>query len=314
MNDRKRSPRVVVVGSLVFDLVAWVDQRPGKGETRLGKDFGMFPGGKGANQAVQVARMGSEVVMVGRVGDDLFGEEMLQSLQSHGVDTRFVRKDPSTTTAVGCITVDETGDNSIVMVPQANMKMTPADVSDALSSEQRADLLLLQLEIPLEVNIRAAELARQKGWTVILNPAPAQPLPDRLLSLADYLTPNEIELAMLVGKELKNQEEYRQAARSLLRHSIRGVIVTLGEQGALVVTHDEETLHPAFRINAVDTTAAGDAFTGTLAVALAEKKTLSEGIRLANAAGALAATKPGAQPSLASREEIETMAREGQRG
>ncbi len=304
----KTPPKVVVVGSLVFDLVARVDRRPGKGETRLGTDFGMFPGGKGANQAVQAARFCADVTMVGQVGDDFFGREMIKSLHDHYVDTRFVHTDPSTTTAVGCITVDETGDNSIVVVPQANMKFMPAQAENALNSLLLPHTLLLQLEIPLETNIKAAVTARSKGWPVILNPAPAQPLPDQLLRYVDYLTPNEIELGAITGSKPTSLAEYARAAGELLSYGIKGVIVTLGEQGAMLVTEDESTLFPAFHVAVVDTTAAGDAFTGTFSVAMAEGKPLHEAIVLANAAGALAATRSGAQPSLADRDSIEKLA------
>jgi ribokinase len=310
MNNGDKRARVVVVGSLVYDLVARVDQRPGKGETRLGTDFGMFPGGKGANQAVQAARMGAEVVMVGRVGQDMFGKEMLNSLRQHGVDTRFVGEDPDTTTAVGCITVDATGDNSIVVVPQANMKLREEDAVKALETLEGSWVLLLQLEIPLAVNLRAARIARDKGWIVILNPAPAQPLPDELLALADYLTPNEIELSMLVGRPLHKEEDILQGARGLLRNGVRGVIVTLGDAGALLVTEAHHLQIPAYLVKAVDTTAAGDAFTGALAVALAEGVPLEEAVLLANAAGGLAVTRPGAQPSLALRQDIEALMNE----
>ena len=308
MTNDKKAARIVVVGSLVYDLVAWVDRRPGKGETRLGTGFGMFPGGKGANQAVQAARMGAEVMMVGRVGKDMFGQEMRNSLAHHGVDIRHVQEDSDTTTAVGCITVDSTGDNSIVVVPQANMRIRESDVADALLPLEGDRVLLLQLEIPLAANIQAARIAREKGWKVILNPAPAQPLPEELLELSDYLTPNEIELEMLAGRTLTEDADLVPAARSLLRHGVQGVIVTLGEKGALVVTADNEMRVPAFVVAAVDTTAAGDAFTGALAVALAERISLDDAIGLANAAGALAVTRPGAQPSLAKRRDIEDLA------
>ena len=190
------------------------------------------------------------------------------------------------------------------------MKMKVHDAEVALQSLSGERVLLLQLEIPLDVNIRAAQIAQAKGWTVILNPAPAQPLPDALLALADYLTPNEIELGMLAGKTVHSDADILEAARSLLRFGVRGVIVTLGEKGALLVTENSHLRVPAYPVQAVDTTAAGDAFTGALAVALAEGADLAEAVALANAAGGLAVTRPGAQPSLALRKDIEALMNE----
>jgi ribokinase len=308
--ETTKVPKVVVVGSLVYDLVARVDRRPVKGETRLGTDFGMFPGGKGANQAVQAAKMGAKVWMVGRVGADFFGQELIQSLQGHGVDTEYVTVDLSTTTAVGCITVDETGDNSIVVVPQANMKVTIKDVDDAEWIISQADVLLLQLEIPLDVVAHAAKLASRLGCRVVLNPAPATKVRADLLQYVDVLTPNESELGALLGKDLTELGEFTSAARELLLCGPDAVIVTLGDKGALLVTPEIETLVPAFLVEAVDTTAAGDAFTGTLAVCLAEDRSLLEAIIFANAAGGLAATRRGAQPSLADRQEIQELSEE----
>ena len=305
LSTEKRVPRITVIGSLVFDLVARVDQRPKQGETRIGHDFGMFPGGKGANQAVQAARCRADVHMVGRVGDDFFGKELIQSLENCGVNISRVKTDKTTTTAVGCIIVDDSGDNSIVVVPQANMKCTKEDVDEALEVLQESDLLLLQLEIPLEVIDYAAKKACELDCRVILNPAPAALLPEDLLSCVDYLTPNESELEILTQKTLKTEKDIESAAKSLLEHGLKAVIVTLGEKGACQVTNQGVLYHPAFKVKAVDTTGAGDAFTGALAVQLAEGKRLEEAIQTSNAAGAAAVVKKGAQPSLACLEDIE---------
>ncbi len=308
---RGERPRIVVVGSLVYDLVARTERRPAKGETIFGTGFGMFPGGKGANQAVQAARLGAEVWMVGRVGDDFFGAALRESLNASGVDTCYVRTDPETTTAVASIVVDQAGDNSIIVVPQANMRCTVDDVAAAEEVIAGADILLLQLEIPLAVNIAAAATARRHGVKVILNPAPAQALPAEHLRQADLLTPNETELGLLTGTTPAGMVEVEEAAKILLAQGPPAVIVTLGEQGALLVEPGRTEHFPACPVQAVDSTAAGDAFTGGLAVALAEGRSLPEAIGLANAVGALTVTRAGAQPSLPDRAAVEAF-RSGQ--
>jgi ribokinase len=307
----KVQPRIVVVGSLVFDLVVQAERRPAKGETLLGTDFGMFPGGKGANQAVQAARLGAIVTMVGRVGGDFFGRALLDSLQETGVDSKFVVTDTTTTTAVGCIIVDKEGDNSIVVVPQANMRCTTTDVDRAMGAIDQADILLLQLEIPMPVVEYAAAAARSRGVLVILNPAPAQDLPKGLLRQVDLITPNETELARLTGQKISGIPEYQRAAASLLQLGPRAVVVTLGDQGALLVNADGARLFPAPSVQAVDTTAAGDAFTGGLAVSLAEGASLPEAIQFANRVGALTVTRRGAQPSLPRRCEVAVFGADG---
>ncbi|MGI5838214.1 MAG: ribokinase [bacterium] len=302
MGEEKK--RITVIGSLVFDLVARTPKRPVKGETVIGSDFGMFPGGKGANQAVQAARLGAAVNMVGRVGNDFFGSALLRSLNESGVNTDHVLIDRDATTAVGCIVVDAEGDNSIVVVPQANMRCTKADVDKALPLLAVSDILLLQLEIPLAVVEYAARRAKEYGVRVLLNPAPAQPLSGDLLSFVDLITPNEKEMAMLAGRELQSKADYNAAAREILRSGLSAVIVTLGEKGALLVETDRSLTVPAWPVRAVDTTAAGDAFTGALAVALAEGQSIEMALRFAGAAGALAVGKSGAQPSLPDRREV----------
>jgi len=304
--------KIVVVGSLVFDLVAWAERRPQKGESLLGTDFGMFPGGKGANQAVQAAKLGAEVFMCGRVGEDFFGESLIANLKKEKVDITFVIKDKETTTAVGCIVIDKEGDNSIVMVPQANMRCKTEDVDRVKKIIAQSDLLLLQLEIPLLVDIYAARIAKQEGVKVILNPAPARDIPDELISLSDIITPSEIETQILTGVKADNMDNIKKGAISLIKRGAKVVIVTLGEKGALMVTESKDLHFPAYKVSAVDTTGAGDAFNGALSVAIAEGRELEEAIKLANAAGALSVTKRGAQPSLPQREEVEELNR-GQR-
>ena len=299
-------PDILVIGSLNADLVVRTPRFPAPGETISGGDLAIIPGGKGANQAVAVARQGTSVAMVGRVGSDSFGPTLIQNLQNNKVDTNLVQiSDSATGTAI--IVVDSSGQNSIVLSPGANDKVTPADV-DAVSF-QDGNMLLLQLEIPLETVIHAASVAHQNGLRVILNPAPARSLPDSLLADVDILVPNESELKLLSGQSVTDIDSAASAARTVLAKGVKTVIVTLGSNGALLVT-DERIAHiPTFNVDVVDTTAAGDAFIGGLAAALLKGKALEEAVRYGNASGALAATKFGAQPSLPTQDEVEQLLR-----
>lgn len=296
--------RVAVVGSLNMDLIARAPRIPQPGETIIGGDFHSAPGGKGANQAVAAARLGARVSMVGRVGCDAFAESLLNNLTAAGVDHAFVVQDPEAPTGVALIVVDDAGQNSIVVASGANMHLSPADVDRAKSAIAGADALLLQLESPLETVTRAAEVASAHGVRVILNPAPARSLPAALLSLVDVLIPNESETALLTGMSVNNQAEAEAAASTLRGMGVGTVILTLGERGALLAQAGTAELVPAFEVTPVDTTAAGDAFVGGFAVALAEGESLAEAVRWGNAAGALATTKLGAQPSLPTRQDL----------
>ena len=292
---------IVVVGSINMDLVVRSPRIPQPGETILGTDFRTFPGGKGANQAVAAARAGGQVKMVGRVGQDEFGESLLNTLRRDGVDTTFVTPTPGIASGVALITVNDAGQNNIVVVPGANGKLSPDDVKAAQPAFEGAAVVLLQLEIPLETVAEAINQARRYGAKVILNPAPARSLPNDLLAQVDYLIPNESELALLTGLNA-----IPTAASHLKSLGISCLIVTLGAQGVLVMEDGAARRILPHKVSVVDTTAAGDAFVGGMAVALTEGHSTQEAAAFGNATGALSVTKAGAQPSLPTRTELET--------
>jgi ribokinase len=305
--------KIAVVGSLNMDLVIRASRIPAPGETIIGSDFRTVPGGKGANQAVAAARLGAQVSMVGRVGQDAFADSLRDNLSRAGVDHTFVVQDPETATGIALITVDDTGENSIVVACGANMRLSPADVDAAEVAIAAAGVLLLQLETPLNTVIRAAEVARAHGVKVILNPAPApaKPLPATLLSLVDVLIPNERETSLLTGMPVENQAQAKAAAAALRELGVGTVILTLGARGALLASQAEVKLFPAFKVTPVDTTAAGDAFVAGFGVTLVEGQPFAEATRWGCAAGALATTQLGAQPSLPTREALEKLLAEG---
>jgi ribokinase len=300
---RKRA-RVVVVGSANTDMVARVARLPRPGETVLGHEFESLPGGKGANQAVAAARLGAVVTFVACVGADALGDGLVLGLEAEGIHTRYVVRDPDAPTGVALITVDEaTGENVIVVASGANAKLSVGLVEMAGDAIRAADVLVCQLESPLETVTAALKLAREAGKTTILNPAPAQPLTDELLSLVSVLTPNETEAALLAGNAQATPEA---AAATLRAKGVERLVVTLGAEGALLVTEDGRARVPGRAVpQVVDTTAAGDCFTGALAVGLGEEMPPAEAAAFANAAAALSVTKAGAQPSLPSRFETE---------
>jgi ribokinase len=306
-----RKPRIVVVGSLVFDFVARAERLPRKGETLLGSQFGMYPGGKGANQAVQASRLGAEVHLVGRIGTDFLGDRLLDSLRDNQIRSEYIIRDSQVNTAACCIHVDDQGDNAIVIVPQANQACSPADVDAAADVIRNADVLLCQLEVALPAVFHAVSLAADFQVPVILNPAPVLPLPREILALVTYLTPNETEAENLASNRVPATGDRLawapQIARQLLEQGPRHVVVTLAELGCLWASSGQQVHVPAFPIKAVDATAAGDAFNGALAVAVAEGRQWPDALKWANAAGALAATRAGAQPSLPTRAEVEAL-------
>ncbi len=301
--------QIIVVGSLNMDLVTRTAHIPQPGETILGSDLQYYPGGKGANQAVATARAGGKVTMIGRVGDDAFAQPLLDNLTEASVDSTLVHRTEGSATGVALIVVDDHGENSIVVASGANMKLTPQDVEAAEETIAASGYLLLQLESPLETVQRAAEIARQHDVLVILNPAPApvQPLPSSLLKHVNILIPNETETALLTNMPVESIEQTHTAINALSQLGVETVIVTLGERGALLAQTGEFIQIPAFKVNPVDTTAAGDAFVGGLAVALAEGQPLADAVQRANASGALATTLAGAQPSLPTWAQVDAL-------
>ncbi len=294
--------KILVVGSINMDLVVRVPHSPKPGETVLGGDFETFPGGKGANQAVAAARMGGEVTMVGRVGNDDFGNTLIQGLVEDKIKTTHVIKDSKARTGVAMISVAADGENMIVVASGANANVSVEDVGNTRSLMRETDLLLVQLECPLETVTAAIELAKAYGVPVVLNPAPAQPLPKSLLKNVDYLTPNQNELLILTG-----EANLKDGIEKIQKWGLKNLIITLGANGARVISEGIDQHIPAHEITAVDTTAAGDAFNGALAVAIAEGKPLLDAVSYGMAAGALASTKRGAQPSLPTRESVKNL-------
>jgi len=293
---------VIVFGSLNMDLVSRTSRLPIAGETLIGSDFYTTPGGKGANQAVAVAKLGIETKMIGRVGGDTFGQELLAALHLVGVDTDGVKIDRSTHSGVAVITVADTGENQIIGVLGANDRLDTTDVDRLIQQLPHAKALLLQLEIPLTTMREAAIAAHRAGVPVLLDPAPApkESIAD-VYPFVDYLLPNEVEVGQLVGFAVNSPDTAAKAAATLQAQGVKTVIIKLGAQGVFCATSDETLFVPAFAVNAIDTVAAGDAFAGGFAAALVEGLPLQTALRWGSAAGALATTKIGAQSAMSDR-------------
>jgi ribokinase len=301
--------KVVVVGSSNMDIFFYTDRAPEPGETVIGDRYLMVMGGKGANQAVGARLLGAEVTLVGRIGDDLFGRRMLDNLSSYGVARDHIQVDKEADSGVALILVDKQAENSIVVVPGVNMRITPTDVEGAANKLRAADVLLMQLEIPLDAIERAIDIALEGNTLCVLNPAPARLLPDHILKKVHLLTPNQSEAKILTGVPADTLEGAQAAGQALLEKGVQTVIITLGAQGALIVRSNQVLHVKGVPVDALDTTGAGDAFMAGLAVALAEGKTLEEATHFANVAGALSTKKPGAMPSLPNRDEVEAFVR-----
>lgn len=299
------SARVVVIGSSNTDMVVKMDRIPAPGETVLGGEFIMAPGGKGANQAVAAARLGADVALVARVGDDAFGRAALDNFRREKINTDFISTDTEAPSGVALIFVDRNGENSIAVAPGANSRLSPEDVRAAGPAIERADVVVLQFEIPMETVAEGVRLAKECGARVVINPAPAAPAPRDVLELTDVLIPNRSEAAQLL--DVPGESHPEDLAVALLGLGVGAAVVTVGSDGAIVASHGTCAKIPAVEVKAADTTAAGDAFTGALSVALAEGKDLASSADFAVRAAAVSVTRMGAQPSLPTREEVESL-------
>ncbi|MHC4203088.1 MAG: ribokinase [Planctomycetota bacterium] len=302
----KDATKIAVVGSSNMDLVVKSKLIPAIGETILGGDFIMVPGGKGANQAVAAAKLGAEVFFIAKLGEDIFAEHSLNNFKKEAVNTKHVIQTGEAPSGVALIMVDEKGNNSIVVAPGANNKLLPADVKKAESDIASCGAVVAQLEVPLETVEFAAKLANNAGVPFILDPAPARELSPELLSMVDVLTPNETEAQILTGIEVTDEESARAAAGNLLERGIKTVIVTLGDKGYLLADSEETKYVSGQKVDAVDSTAAGDAFTGSLAVGVAQNKAISDAASFAKYVAALSVTKMGAQSSMPTLDEVES--------
>jgi len=298
-------PFVLVVGSINMDLVVRAPVIPRPGQNVFGEDLRIVPGGKGANQAVGIARLGYGALLSGRVGEDSFGHGLLQNLQENQVDISHIERDAQASTGVAIITIDATGENSIVIATGANGRFSMESAGGLRSAIADADLVLLQLELPPGPVAEVIDMARGMGKPVILDAGPPCKAPLPSFFSVTVLTPNREEAEALTGQSIRDMESTREVGRCLLGKGPEAVILKLGGEGALLFTVDKERCFPAHEVDVVDTTGAGDAFTAALAVALAEKEGYEEAVEFANAAGALAVTKLGAQSALPTREELE---------
>ncbi len=295
---------VIVLGSINMDLTTYVPHLPAPGETLFGSKFITVPGGKGFNQAVAAGRLGAPTQFIGRVGKDAFGAGLLEMIADEPVNINGILVDPNSGTGLAIIDVDEQAENTIVVISGANMAHDSREVARCRAALTTASVLLLQLECPLETSLAAAQAAREAGALVILDPAPARPLPTEAYQRCHILTPNELETEVLVGFRPRNQEDAAQAASILRERGVETAVIKLGAQGVYYQSSSESGFVEPFPVEAIDTVAAGDAFNGGLAVALAEKRPLAEAIRWGAAAGALATTKIGASSAMPTRAEL----------
>ncbi len=311
--------RLCVIGSINFDLVVKVEAFPKAGETVTGRDFATLPGGKGANQAVAIGRLGGDVMMAGKVGDDPYGARYMENFRKNGVLVDGVVSEAGVPTGIALIEVDGQGENRIVIVPGANGRVDERFIDGIWGLLEGRDIFLLQLEIPPETVLYAARRLKKAGKTIILDPAPARPLPDELLLSIDYITPNESELQTLTGLRFDQGHTLEEAVDLLVEKGVKTVIAKAGRDGAYIGTCEDDRLKiahiPAFKVEAVDTTAAGDSFNAGFAYALAEGREIHDAVRFANAVGALSTTAFGAQGAMPGLEEtLEFIGRHGSNG
>ncbi len=297
---------ITVIGSTNVDLVATTKKMPETGETVIGEKFHIYPGGKGANQAVGVARLGGKVNFITRIGDDDFGRTALENLEKYGVNTEYVLRDDEAPTGVALIEVDNQGQNRIVVVPGANARLSEENIQKFHRVIEKSDVVMVQLEIPLQTVGYILKFGRRSHANVILNPAPAHHLPDDFFPNVSVITPNETEAAALTRLP---GARFHDMAQALRKKGVENVVITIGSKGAYLQTSEESQEIPTWKMKAVDTTAAGDAFNAGLAVALAEGRPMAQSVKFANAVGALSVTKNGAQPSMPNKEEVENLMR-----
>jgi len=299
--------RVAVIGSINIDVQLALDHFPVAGQTVFAKDTRYFPGGKGANQAVSVARMGTPVSMIGSIGDDAFGEMMFDFLQNEGIDVSHIVKRQATATGMAVVMLQAQGENSIIITPGANALLLPKDIDQASAVFDAVDIVLLQMEIPLNTVMYAAALAKERNKIVLLDPSPVptEKLPEKLIRSVDIVLPNRSEASSMSGRKISDMNEARLAASDLLEMGFRKVIVKLDRAGVLLAENNRFFEVPAHPVTVVDTTAAGDAFAGALSASLIEGNTLRAAVEFANAVGALTTQRLGAMSSIPNREQVD---------
>ncbi|MDI6600648.1 MAG: ribokinase [Thermoanaerobacteraceae bacterium] len=296
--------KILVIGSFMMDLVARTPRAPLEGETIIGHSFSQFTGGKGANQAVAAARLGADVTMLGKVGEDSFGDAQIWSLKAAGINTNYIMRDSSASSGVGFITLEDNGKNRIIIIPGVNMLFTPTELDNKEGLISDADIIILQFEIPMETVCRAIDLGHKFNKTVILNPAPSARIDKNYLAKLDYLILNEIETRDFTGVSVVDDKSADVAGHKLLDMGCKNVVITMGDKGVLFLNNKEEYYVESIKVNAVDTTAAGDEFIGAFAYGLGNGFNHEQCTRFANAAAAISVTRMGAQPSLPIIDEV----------
>lgn len=305
--------KILVIGSLNIDFVVDVENIPKPGETILATNVTYIPGGKGANQSYAVGKLGGLVSMIGVVGKDQYGEILLNNLTSVNVNIDHIQKSEGKQTGIALINVDKNGENSIVVVPGANSELSKQSIDENVSLIEQSDIIVMQLEVPIDTITYVAKLAKQKGKMIVLDPAPAKrDLPDELFACVDIIKPNETELEVLSGMKINSEEQIKNAANILLEKGVKVVIATLGEKGSMLVTKEGVKAFDALDVEAIDTTAAGDSFTAGFVVSLANGKTIEEAIKFGHIVSSVVVTKKGAQSSIPSMEEIQDFMRQYQ--
>jgi ribokinase len=299
-----KKPQILVIGSANMDMVIKTDHFPAPGETIIGGDFKLIHGGKGANQAVAAARLGGDVCFITQLGTDVFGNQNLENYQKEGIDISWIKQNPDRPSGVALITVDKSGENTIIVAPGSNYSLSISDIAAATTPFQEADMILLQLEIPLSVVLEACKKAHKLGKKIILNPAPAMVLPEEIYPLLYLITPNETEAEVLTGIKVIGEASAYQASRILKSRGVDQIIITMGAGGAFLFTDDFQGIIPTSAVAAIDTTAAGDTFCGALAVALGKGMILEEAIAFALKASTLSVQRFGAQTSIPYLEEM----------